>query len=247
MDAQRRKGVPTIMHAFAPIGSRNLTVMIPSGSCYKERTKKETVSDQPGYTGQGKNGGSLTLRGVVHYFLVSSSNPSRANMCSKTMTRSPLFAQLLDISIRHHGYRTELVLRILIFRFFESLGKVRSAGGHQRNGPLHLPGPLRHLHNYGLPLPSLPSWTLLLRLPELGLLIFHPCRATQPGLSLIRKSERHQVFFKEGGGSFVTERPVLASVNLDFRFVFIAPRDHPAFTERSRSSLISESCGRFVT
>jgi len=223
MDAQRRKGVPMIMHAFAPIGSRNLTVMIPSGSCCKERTKKETVSDQPGYTGQGKNGGfahiarSCTLLSRVFFEVEGpSSNPSRANT---------LFAQLLDISIRHHGYRTELVLRILIFRFAESLGKVRSAGGHQRNGPLHLAGPLRHLHNYGLPLPSsLPTRTLLLLLPELGLLISHPCRATQPRLSLIRKSERHQVFFKENGGSFATERPVLASVNLYFRFVFIAPR-----------------------
>ena len=51
----------TIMHAFALIGSRNLVVVMPSGSCYRNERKNETVSDKPGIQGsKRKTGNSLT-------------------------------------------------------------------------------------------------------------------------------------------------------------------------------------------
>ena len=49
------------MHAFALIGSRNLVVVMPSGSCYRNERKNETVSDKPGIQeSKRKTGNSLT-------------------------------------------------------------------------------------------------------------------------------------------------------------------------------------------
>jgi hypothetical protein len=102
------------MHDFALIESRNLTVMIPSGSCYRNERKKETVSDQPGHTGQKKKGelAYIVQHNVRDISLESripptpslrsksnersSSNSSRVNMCLRTTT---LFAWLGNLSV----------------------------------------------------------------------------------------------------------------------------------------------------
>jgi len=41
------RNVLTIMPAFALIGSWNLTVVVPSGSCYRNERAEETGSNQP--------------------------------------------------------------------------------------------------------------------------------------------------------------------------------------------------------
>ena len=102
------------MHAFALIGSQNLTVMIPSGPCYRSRRTDEIVSGQSGYTTQKKG----TPRSYTTTFVASprvihssftsslrskgnlgsSSNSSRVNMCFRT-TRPSLFVWLLNLSV----------------------------------------------------------------------------------------------------------------------------------------------------
>ena len=149
---------------------------------------------------------------------------------------SAALVHLVAEHIRHRERRIELVLRVPIFQFPKSPNEIRSAGGHERDGPLHLADPLRRLPPiHHLPLPSsMPTRSLLLLMPKLGHLNPHPGRAiTQSKLGLVHQvqSERHRVLLKEDDEGFSTERPILTSVHLDLRLAFIVLLNHPAFSE----------------
>jgi len=149
---------------------------------------------------------------------------------------SAALVRLVAEHTRHRERWTEVVLRVPILQFPESLDEVRSAGGHEKNGPLHLANPLRRIPPiHHLPLPSsLPARTLVLLVSKLGPLNPHPCRTiAQPKLSLIHQvqSECHRVLLKEDDEGFSAESSILTSVHLDFRFAFIVFPDHPAFAE----------------
>ena len=83
-----------------------------------------------------------------------------------------------------------------------------------------------------------------------GYLNPHPCRAiTRPKFSLIHQvqSGYHRVFLEENHEGFFTESPILASVYLDLGSSSSSSSITPHLPNRSRSSLISVSGGRFTT
>ena len=99
----------TIMHAFALIGSRNLTVMMPSGSCCRNTNDERPIEVVRTNSLTSYETTFVTSPRVAHSTLASSlrsksnegssSNSSRVNTCFGTTTRPLLFAWSLNLPV----------------------------------------------------------------------------------------------------------------------------------------------------